>query len=74
MKPLSFADVLHGAISRTIWRNLNRENEASLAEAIFNNAEVYKYLSYLKNWTGKTMLPPTTILGQAQTAGFISEL
>ncbi len=43
MKPLSFVLVLHRAFFA---HNLNGENEASLAEAIFNNAEVYKNLSY----------------------------
>ncbi len=38
MKPLSFVLVLHRAFLRTIWLNLNWENEASLAEAIYNNA------------------------------------
>ena len=41
VKPLSFVLVLHRAFLLTIWLNLNWENEASLAEAIFNNAQVY---------------------------------
>ncbi len=83
MKPLSFALVLYGLHEASLSTNLGSKNEASITKAIFLIMRKFRstYVSYFSmadHITNiqkvKKVLPPTTILCQLQTPGFISAL